>query len=73
MGRVSENRARCVRRAEAGISKWMNEWKKKNLGFKLCAEAEIFFRHPDDGLVQERHNSSALAVELCLSYTNPLI
>ena len=26
-----------------------------------------------DGLVQERHNSSALAVELCLSCTNPLI
>ena len=23
-----------------------------------------------DGLVQERHNSSALAIELCLSYTN---
>ena len=26
-----------------------------------------------DGLVQERHNSSALAMELCLSCTNPLI
>ena len=24
-----------------------------------------------DGLVQERHNSSALAMELLLSYTNP--
>ena len=24
-----------------------------------------------DGLVQGRHNSSALAMELCLSYTNP--
>ena len=26
-----------------------------------------------DGLVHERHNSSALAMELCLSCTNPLI
>ena len=26
-----------------------------------------------DGLVQERHNSSALAMELCLSCTNPPI
>ena len=26
-----------------------------------------------DGLVQERRNSSALAVELCLSCTNPSI
>ena len=26
-----------------------------------------------DGLVQERHNSSALAMELCLYCTNPLI
>ena len=26
-----------------------------------------------NGLVQERHNSSALAMELCLSCTNPLI
>ena len=26
-----------------------------------------------DGLVQERRNSSALAMELCLSYTNPSI
>ena len=26
-----------------------------------------------DGLVQERHNSSALAMELCLSCTNPSI
>ena len=24
-----------------------------------------------NGLVQERHNSSALAMELCLSYANP--
>ena len=26
-----------------------------------------------DGLVQERHNSSALEIELCLSCTNPMI
>ena len=26
-----------------------------------------------DGLMQERHNSSALAMELCLSCINPLI
>ena len=26
-----------------------------------------------DGLVQERRNSSVLAMELCLSYTNPSI
>ena len=26
----------------------------------------------DDGLVQERRNSSALAMELCLSWINPL-
>ena len=26
-----------------------------------------------DGLVQERHNSSVLAMELCLSCTNPSI
>ena len=26
-----------------------------------------------DGLVQERRNSSALAMELCLSYTKPSI
>ena len=28
---------------------------------------------PKDGLVQERHNSSALAIELRLSCTNPSI
>ena len=40
---VSENRARQARCAETEIFKWMNEWKKNMLGFKLCTEAEIFF------------------------------
>ena len=34
------------------------------------------FQHEDahfDGLLQERHNSSALAMELCFSCTNPSI
>ena len=31
------------------------------------------FHHDIDGLVQERHNSSALAMELCHSCPNPLI
>ena len=29
--------------------------------------------HDIDGLVEERHNSSALAMELCLSFFNPSI
>ena len=31
------------------------------------------YRFYIDGLVQERHNSSALAMELCLSCINPSI
>ena len=30
-------------------------------------------KHDSDGLVQERRNSSALALELCLPCTNPSI
>ena len=33
----------------------------------------VTFNWQFNGLVQERHNSSALAVELCLSCTNPPI
>ena len=32
-----------------------------------------FLKQYSDGLVQEKRNSSALAKELCLSCTNPLI
>ena len=33
----------------------------------------VIFHRLIDGLVQERHNSSALTMELCLSFTNPSI
>ena len=40
----------------------------------FCRQTVVFLRYEDhdiDGLVQERHNSSALAMELRLSCTNP--
>ena len=52
--RAPENRAR---RTEAEILKWMNEWKKDISGFKLCTEAENFFRRP----VQNYTSTSAFA------------
>ena len=44
------------------------EWRQLNAGEKT----EIWHLYID-GLVQERHNSSALAMELSLSCNNPLI
>ena len=40
--------------------------------FILYNVFELFIAHIN-GLVQERHNSRALAMELCLSCSNPLI
>ena len=39
----------------------------------LSKNHNLMSQHHKDGLVQERCNSSALAMELCLSYTNSLI
>ena len=39
----------------------------------FLAIISLFFVKHIDGLVQERRNSSALAIELRLSCTNPLI
>ena len=38
----------------------------------MQTETKVRSEHIDE-LVQERHNSSALAMELCLACTNPLI
>ena len=46
----------------------------QNMEQNLIIHAGIYnFDVHIDGLVQERHNSSALAMELCLSCTNPSI
>ena len=40
-------------------------------GFKIWAMCPHYLWHYVDGLVQERHTSTANALELCLSCTNP--
>ena len=58
---------------------WMDELNRKKQHPERLHE-ELWFNEPDevrlsglhvDGLVQERRNSSVLAVELRLSYSNP--
>ena len=42
-------------------------------GAKFFSDHFQMWQRHFNGLVQERHNSSALAMELCLSCTNPSI
>ena len=41
--------------------------------YVVLLQYHLLLNHYIDGLVEERRNSSALAMELCLSCTNPLI
>ena len=43
----------------------------RTIQMRINSEKGDFMKHDIDELVQERRNSSALAMELCLSCTNP--
>ena len=48
-------------------------WSDENILLIIMSNQSIVQVHHIDGLVQERRNSSALAMELCLSYINQSI
>ena len=52
---------------------WVKSYDADNLDVIVGIDGGQSGKHYIDGLVQERHNSSALAMELCLSCTNPSV
>ena len=58
---------------EWSLQYWTKSLKTAQVQFQNCPQLKLCCHLNFNGLVQERRNSSALAMELHLSWTNPLI